>query len=36
MCREIDAIASFREIDLQQTSILEAKYARAGHSWKIK
>ena len=32
MSREIDAIASLREIDLQQTSVLEAKYARAGHT----
>jgi hypothetical protein len=34
--REIYAIASLCEIDLQQTPIQEAKYARAGNTWKIK
>ena len=31
---EIDAIASVREIDLQYTPILEAKYAPASHTWE--
>ena len=34
--REIYAIAPLREIDLQQTPIQEAKYSRAGNTWKIK
>ena len=38
ICREIDAIASFceidREIDHQQTSVKEAKQAGARHGWK--
>src|SRR5437764_1241686 len=33
---EIDAIASLREIDRQQTTILEAKDAPTERSWKIK
>ena len=34
--REIDAIASLREIDIQQTAILEAKYAPAGQLLEIE
>src|SRR5438093_1322983 len=34
--REIDAKVSPRDHDRQETSVLEAKYARAGHNWKIK
>src|SRR5262249_3838559 len=32
---EIDAIASLREFERQQTSVLEAKYARAGCPWNV-
>jgi hypothetical protein len=34
--REIDAIASFREIDLQQAPVKEPKQAGAGYIWKIE
>ena len=36
LSREIDAIASLREMDIQQTAVLEAKYARAGRIREIE